>query len=195
MEINQEELEKIIKDITDVKDINIADIPCVDLYMDQVTSFFEDKLGTLRRNEENKILTKTMINNYSKDKILMPAKNKKYTKQHMILLVLIYNLKQILSINDINNLFSTYFKCNDGSVDNEAIEQLYNCFLKVKKSDEENFTDDMNTKLKEINEVSTSFNIENKETAEMFLTVLTLINSANMQKRMAEKIIDKYFSK
>ena len=73
--------------------------------MDQVTTFFNDKLGSLKRNEEDKILTKTMINNYTKGKVLMPAKNKKYTNEHMILLTLIYNLKQTISINDINTIF------------------------------------------------------------------------------------------
>lgn len=190
-------LEKILEDISQDKDINVSDIPCVDLYMDQVTSFFEDKLGYLRRDDEDKILTKTMINNYTKAKILMPAKSKKYTKQHMILLILIYHLKQILSINDIDMLL-TPFIANDENGENNNnvfIEEMYNTFLQIKKDESENFKNEMENNIDKISAETSKVNYENKDIAEVFITVLTLINSANIHKRMAEKIIDNYFSK
>ena len=50
---------------------------------------------------DEKVLTKTMINNYAKGKLFIPIKNKKYSKQHIMLINLIYQLKGALSINDI----------------------------------------------------------------------------------------------
>lgn len=58
--------------------IRLDEIPEIDLYMDQVIQLFESKLSNQKRNEDEKILTKTMINNYAKGKLLLPIKNKKY---------------------------------------------------------------------------------------------------------------------
>ena len=60
--------------------IELEEMPELDLYMDQVIQLFESKLSSLKRNDDEKILTKTMINNYAKGKLLLPIKNKKYTK-------------------------------------------------------------------------------------------------------------------
>lgn len=98
--------------------ISPEDIPSIELYMDQVTTFMEEQLRGNKRHEEDKILTKTMINNYSKNNLLPPSDKKKYSKDHIILLIYIYYLKNFLSINDIQNLLnpmtSAYFHKNSG---------------------------------------------------------------------------------
>jgi hypothetical protein len=86
--------------------INLDDFPEIDLYMDQVMQLFESKLSYTKRNPDDKILTKTMINNYAKDNLLMKIKNKKYTKNHLILIGLIYNLKGALSLTDIKTILT-----------------------------------------------------------------------------------------
>ncbi len=95
-------LRKILHDLDTVKYIRPGEIPQIDLYMDQVTTFLEERLkGATRNPEENKVLTKTMINNYAKNKLLPSPEKKKYSRDHMILLIYIYYLKGILSISDI----------------------------------------------------------------------------------------------
>ena len=84
--------------------IKPEDIPEIDLYMDQVTTFMESQLSTTKRTPEDKIMTKTMINNYTKNKLLPPPVRKKYTKDHMYLLIFIYYFKSIMSIADIQKL-------------------------------------------------------------------------------------------
>ena len=143
MEYSNESLEKLVQEIIGTKDITLMEIPCVDLYMDQVTTFFNEKLGSLKRNEEDKILTKTMINNYTKGKVLMPAKNKKYTNEHMILLMLIYNLKQTISINDINTIFDSIIDIKDPKGTSTSLENLYNNFLEIKEVENKNFVSDI----------------------------------------------------
>lgn len=81
------------------------EIPRIDLYMDQVLTFMEEHLGKSSRDPENdKILTKTMINNYVKNGVLIPPVRKKYGMDHMILLLMIYYLKSYLSIGDIRQV-------------------------------------------------------------------------------------------
>ena len=195
MDYNKESLDKLVEEIIGTKDITLMEIPCVDLYMDQVTTFFDEKLGNLKRNEEDKILTKTMINNYTKGKVLMAAKNKKYTNEHMILLMLIYNLKQTISINDINTVFDSIIDIKAQKVKNISLENLYNNFIEIKEVQNQSFVNDIEKdmefikgKIEEIGEVD-------GELIELILMILLLVNKANMQKRMAEKLIDNFLKK
>ena len=94
--------------------IRPEDIPNIDLYMDQVTTFMEEHLKKTRRYPEDKILTKTMINNYAKNDLLPPPTKKKYSREHMLVLTFIYYFKNLLSITDIQALLKPltdkYFK-------------------------------------------------------------------------------------
>ena len=75
-----EERNDLIAEITNCLDhsstVTIESIPNIDLYMDQVTTFIETALFGYKRNKEDKILTKTMINNYAKAKIFPPPQKK-----------------------------------------------------------------------------------------------------------------------
>ena len=75
------------------------DIPNIGLYMDQVTTLMDTRLASSKRYPDDKILTKTMINNYTKNKLLPPSNKKKYSREHIFLLIMIYYLKSILSIS------------------------------------------------------------------------------------------------
>lgn len=186
---------KMLSDIISGKDIKPEDIPDIELYMDQVTTFIDNKLGFLKRNDEDKLLTKTMINNYSKSKVLLPSKNKKYDKNHMILLIIIYYLKQILSISDIQALFTPLFeKIEADSEKSINLEDIYSLFLDVKNKEINSFALDITEKLSFIKEKTCNIQDNNREFSEMLLTVLVLITQAYIQKRLAENIIDEYFN-
>ena len=87
--------------------IHSTDIPGIDLYMDQVTTFLQENLRGLSRDpEDDKFLTKTMINNYVKNKVLIPPVKKKYSREHMMLLIVIYYMKSFLSIGDIRTVIT-----------------------------------------------------------------------------------------
>ncbi|GCD08606.1 DUF1836 domain-containing protein [Clostridium tagluense] len=195
MDYNKESLDKLVEEIIGTKDITLMEIPCVDLYMDQVTTFFNEKLGSLKRNDDDKILTKTMINNYTKGKVLMPAKNKKYTNEHMILLMLIYNLKQSISINDINIIFDSIIDMKAPKGTSLSLENLYNSFLDIKEVQNQNFVSDIDKDREFIKGRIKEMGKADGELIELILMVLLLINKANMQKRMAEKLIDNFLNK
>ena len=96
------ELEEIFRQFPTIR---TADIPGIDLYMDQVTTFLQENLRGLSRDPEgDKFLTKTMINNYVKNKVLIPPVKKKYSREHMMLLIMIYYMKSFLSIGDIRSI-------------------------------------------------------------------------------------------
>ena len=110
-----------------------SDIPNIDLYMDQVTTFMETKLSGYKRNNKDKILTKTMINNYAKAKLFPPPIKKKYTKNHVMLLIIIYHLKTMLSINDIGRLMLPITKILNEEPQSNVLYELYTCFVSMQK--------------------------------------------------------------
>lgn len=102
---NKDLLNSILTSLDRISHISPDDIPNIDLYMDQVTTFMDSRLrSTARYPGEDKILTKTMINNYAKNDLLPPPVRKKYSKEHVLLLIFIYYYKGILSISDIQTL-------------------------------------------------------------------------------------------
>ena len=127
-------IKEVVNNMEFVNGIQMEDIPELDLYMDQVIQLFEAKLSAVKRNENEKILTKTMINNYAKGKLLLPIKNKKYSKEHLILMVLIYNLKGALSISDIKlSLNNIIDNCTED--DSYPLRELYDCYLENSEKD------------------------------------------------------------
>ena len=169
------------------------EIPKIDLYLDQLVCLLEQYLSNYIKNDDNeKIITKTMINNYAKGKLLLPIKNKKYSKEHIILMSLIYNLKGVLSINDIKLCLDQII--NKSEEDNYPLRELYSCFLDDCSNDENNFIVDVNNKIEKIsNKVD-----ENKELdgdfEKKFLILCSLVNMSNMYRRMSEKLIDEFFA-
>ncbi|WP_350448909.1 DUF1836 domain-containing protein, partial [Streptococcus pseudopneumoniae] len=79
-------------------------MPSIDLYMDQIISLIDNKLSANKRFESDKILTKTMINNYSKEGLIKPVKGKKYTKEQILQMIIIYSMKNKLTIQEIKRI-------------------------------------------------------------------------------------------
>ena len=102
----KEFLAALQKKLVSIDYIKTEDIPNIGLYMDQVTTFMDEQLEACKRYEDDKILTKTMINNYAKNNLLPAPEKKKYSKEHVLTLLFIYYFKNLLSINDIQSLLN-----------------------------------------------------------------------------------------
>lgn len=106
MKTNEQRLDDLMNFIDSLSRINAADIPNINLYMDQVTTFMDARLASSLKAGEEKALTKTMINNYAKNNLLPPPEKKKYSRNHILLLTFIYYFKNVLSLRDIEQLLS-----------------------------------------------------------------------------------------
>lgn len=151
----------VVKRLAGMTYIRPDEIPNIELYMDQVTTFMEDHLSDSKRYSDDKILTKTMINNYAKNDLLPPPVKKKYSKDHMIMLIFIYYFKNILSISDIQSLLTPLadnFFQGEGSISLDKIyKDIYNfertqmgdiarSISRLQRSSEKQFTDVENEK-------------------------------------------------
>ena len=120
MKINRDDIvNSILEGVAELDHVPSEVIPNIDLYMDQVTTFMEKHLASSKRYKDDKILTKTMINNYAKNNLLPPPDKKKYSKEHQLILIFIYYFKNILSIRDIEKLlkpFSEKYFCTDSAL-------------------------------------------------------------------------------
>lgn len=196
MQFNEKALKQLVEELSLTQDIKITDIPDIDLYMEQLTSFMDSSLSNQKRDEQDKILTKTMINNYTKAGLVMSPVKKKYNKRHIILLILVYYLKNILSINDIKSLFEPVLNNIETPEDDLiSLEDIYSTFLEVKNIELASFDEKLIEKANMIKEKTQIIDKDGKDTAELFLIVIMLIAQANAHKKLAEKIIDEYFAK
>lgn len=183
-----EKLNAFLEKLNLENNISLEDIPEIDLYMDQVIQLFEKKFNETKRNEDDKVLTKTMINNYAKGKVFVPIKNKKYSKEHLILISLIYQLKGSLSIKDIKDLLQRLNnKVSEGDF---QLDKFYKSYLNLHAKNVESFNRDSQVRAKEVEEEL--MNIEDKDQVylEKVLLIASFVNISNFYRRAAEKLID-----
>lgn len=173
--------------------INIDDIPNIDLYMDQVTTFMDKALEKYKRYEEDKILTKTMINNYTKAKIFPAPVKKKYSRTHLMLLIMIYHLKSVLSIRDIGILFQPVLSVKSLEEQDDLIRSVYEGFTNLQLATQQY----MKSSAEGIKDTTTpAKNIIEEfqdEKIKKILLVLLLAIRANAEKQLAERVLDSYF--
>ena len=193
---SQNLLESILKSLDRIDYIRPEDIPGIDLYMDQVTTFMDDHYSSTKRYSDDKILTKTMINNYTKNNLLPPSVKKKYSREHMLLLILIYYFKNILSIKDIETVLQPlrekYFSGNNAV----QLSDIYKEVCEMEKSR----IDPMKASVKEAYEKSQSAFAdmpegEDQDELKLFAFICSLSFDVYLKKMMIEKIIDELAAK
>lgn len=187
---NMEKINEILKDLQLESNLKLDDIPNIDLYMDQVIQLFENKFAETKRNDDEKILTKTMINNYAKGKLIFPIKNKKYSKEHLILMSLIYQLKGALSINDIQMTLDGINK----RIIKEDIEldSFYKSYLNLSKKNVADFNEDINERVKDVKEEVSKMEDRNAPYLEQVLMITSLVHMSNLYRKTAEKLVDEF---
>ena len=187
-DLKLEELKKQISQWLDLGYIAPEDIPSIELYMDQVTTFMDRYLSKNKRTEEDKTLTKTMINNYTKNDLLPPPNKKRYSKEHIILLIYIYYFKNVVTINDIQvvlqPLIDNYYDNKDAK---HSLEEVYTTLYELEKLQYEN-TEDSITKTLEL--IEQGFDGKDDEYLKK-LTFLALLGyDIYLKKKFMESIID-----
>lgn len=172
--------------------INLDAFPEIDLYMDQVMQLFENKLNYTKRNADDKVLTKTMINNYAKDNLIMKIKNKKYTKNHLILIGLIYNLKGSLSLTDIKTILTPII--NSFEKEQEyPLHDLYQSFLDIYDLNLDDIKNSSNKIYENISKMVSDKNETLGDYEEKLLLIFAYTSMSNLYRRMSERLIDECF--
>ena len=185
-------LKSILEHISDLDYIKTADIPNIELYMDQVTTFMDSQMASSKRYPDDKVLTKTMINNYAKNHLLPSPNKKKYSKEHVLMLIFIYYFKSFLSISDIQALLTPladrYFQKEDGL----NVEDLYNEVFGMEKEQVEYLKKDLMEKYQTASQSFAKAEEKDREFLTMFSFICLLSFDVYMKKQLIESIIDSF---
>ena len=183
-------LNSILESISRIDYIHPGDIPNIDLYMDQVTTFMDAQLKSTKRYKDHKILTKTMINNYAKNNLLPPPVKKKYTKEHVLVLIFIYYFKNILSIKDIETLMKPLTSKYFDSASELDMTQLYEEVCAMEKAQIEPLKEELKTAYKRAEDSFEDIDVEDKDYLKLFSFICSLSFDVYVKKLLIEKIID-----
>lgn len=192
MTINTEDLlNSILESLDRIEYIRAEDIPDIDLYMDQVTTFMESHLKHSTRNpQEDKILTKTMINNYAKNRLIPAPEKKKYSKEHMLLLIYIYYYKGILSISDIQSLLEPLTDRYFHTKEPLNMQSIYETVFSLEKSQVEKMKEDVIKSYQIASDTFQDAPEEEQQFLHIFSFICLLSFDVYVKKQVIEKLID-----
>jgi hypothetical protein len=171
------------------------DIPNIGLYMDQVTTFMDEQLEACKRYEDDKIMTKAMINNYAKNNLLPSPEKKKYSKEHMLTLLFIYYFKNILSINDIYSIIHPLTENYFGNKDGFDMEDVYKEVFQLEKDESEKLLKDLGKKYTISQETFNDFPEEDRNFLHKFTFICLLSFDVYIKKMVIEGVIDDIIGK
>ena len=188
--MNKETLETLVEKESQKSSITSKDIPDLDLYMDQIMTLFETHLANHKKNEDDKLLTKTMINNYAKNDLLPPPLKKKYSKEHLLVLVFIYYFKSILSITDIQALLKPITDTYFSSSENLSLEDIYNEVFRLEKSQVDILKEDITNRYRLSRETFQDAPEKDQEFLKTFSFICLLSFDVYVKKQLIESLID-----
>ena len=189
-------LKSIFESLDHVDYIRPEEIPNIDLYMDQVTTFMDEHLSSTKRYGEDKILTIAMINNYSKNNLLPPSVKKKYSKEHVLLLILIYYFKNILSIKDIETILAPLREKYFSGGQSLSLSEVYREVCEIEKSRIEPMKASVQEAYEKSGQAFQSMpEGEGRDELRLFAFLCSLSFDVYLKKMMIEKLIDELASK
>lgn len=193
---SEESIIDILKKLNEIDYIDPDEIPNIDLYMDQVTTFMDEHLAACRRTDDDKILTKTMINNYTKNDFLPPPVKKKYSKEHMYLLIFLYYFKNVLSINDIQKIFKPFTEMfYNNKSEHVSMEEIYRAIFRMERIQTDNLTKDILRRYKASQNLFPEVTDEAEaDFLSRFAVICLLSFDAYMKKQIVERLIDETLS-
>ncbi len=188
-------LSSILQDLSRIDYVKPEDIPNIDLYMDQITTFMDAQLETSKRHTEDKILTKTMINNYTKNNLLPPPEKKKYSKEHVLTLIFIYYFKTIFSINDIQGILNPITDKYFGKNADYNLEDIYREVFGLEYQETKHIMHDLAKKFQTAMQTFPDAGAEDADLLRTFSFICMLSYDVYVKKTLIEKLIDHQASK
>lgn len=188
MKTNEELLKSLLEYLDSLTTITPEEIPEIDLYMDQVTTFMDTHLASTKRIREEKILTKTMINNYAKNNLLPPPEKKKYSKNHILMLILIYYFKNILTFNDIEQIFAKLGKNHFDPGSKPEMTELYTVIQGLEDDLRETLKSDLSNKFEAASVTFNEAKDDEQEYLRLFAFICELAFDVYVKKQMLEML-------
>lgn len=168
--MNENELKALLAEAVRDADLHPYEIPSIDLYLDQITSLADEKRREGSPRFADRALTKTMINNYSKDGLLSPIKGKKYSKEQILQMLMVYEMKNTLSIGEIKRVLQNVYALPEYNA--AVLERIYTRYLALKENERAATAEGVAKFATEAD-----LNLENEEDFLVFLLSLSAMSS------------------
>ena len=179
--MNQEAMKSLVAEAVRDADLRAEEIPSIDLYLDQITSLMADKLTEGSERFSDRVLTKTMINNYSKDGLISPVNGKKYNKEQILQMLLVYSMKNTLSIGEIKRVLQNVYAAPDYS--EEMLEKVWRRFLSIKDLERAEAFDN-------VNDFVTRLELDPDNDADFFTLLLSLSAWSSYLKTIVQALLE-----
>ncbi len=188
---NEALLQSIMESFDRIAYIDSNELPQIDLYMDQVTTFIDNRMKqTTRHPETDKILTKTMINNYAKNNLIPPPVKKKYSKEHMLFLIFIYYFKSVMSITDIQQILGPLADRYFSGKGNLSLKEIYDEIFSLRDEEVEVLKKDVEASFTTSRKLFEDVEDEDKEFLQHFAFICMLCVDVYTKKLLIEKLVD-----
>lgn len=194
MKTNEERIQNLLSYLNGLTYIKPEEIPNIQLYMDQVTTFMEEHLKYTKRYPEDKVLTKTMINNYAKNNLLPAPVKKKYSKDHVLMLIFIYYYKNVLSFHDIQQIFQpitmNHFSANSEDPSGQSLEMIYREVFSLEKEQMAQLKENVLAQMERAEGTFQDYEGEDREYLRLFAFICQLSFDVYIKKQMIETLAD-----
>ena len=190
----EELMKQVIGEYEEKGIVDANSFPEMELYMDQAALLLNKRLALYEDNGEEPLITKTMISNYSKHKMMPRPVGKKYTKDHLIMLTLIFYLKGGFQMQEIKALMKPFILNYESEFDEKFdFTMIYESITTIVKKNTSTLSDDVQRDIKDIKKLLSNKEFEDDDTTELFMLVSVLIMQADAQKFLAHKLLEEYF--
>lgn len=187
---NEERLQDLMAYVDRLTHIDPGDIPDINLYMDQVTTFMNERLAGTRHSQDEVVVTKTMINNYAKNRLLPAPVKKKYSRNHILMLILIYYYKNVVSFSEIEELFSPLSEKHFSAGSRPELSEIYREIFSLEEEKREQLKQDVTAKFKDASRVFSDAPEEDREFLRLFAFVSELAFDVFIKKEMIQLLAD-----
>ena len=176
--------------------IGADSFPDMEIYMDQAETYLNMELGIYKKSEKDKVITKTMIGNYVKHNMLPRPVNKKYSRDHLILLTLIFYLKGTFQMEEIEKIVKPLIDNYNSEFDDKIdLAELYKGILEVQESERENLAANISSSIESIKYHLKETELSDDDMLELFMLIVDLSMKADAQKFLAHKLLQEYILK
>lgn len=169
------------------------EMPEVELYMDQVVSLLNKELAVYKEKEQD-VFTKSMVSNYVKHKVLPKPENKKYNKEHMVILNMIFQLKSIFQMDEMKILFKSFVENHESILEEQYdMEGLYDSLLRSRDKEILQMTNHIHEDIEYVKAVMEEMGTSDDDAHEIMGVILILAIQSNAYRLMARKLLNEYF--
>ena len=179
--MTEKEIAKHLECAVGDADLSDTEIPSIDLYLDQILCIFAEKNAQSTKRYRERALTKTMINNYSKSGLISPINGKKYSRAQIVEMLLVYTLKNSLSMDEIKRLLTGVRE--DCDFTGEDLTAAYHRFLSVKNANRSRATEAVHGLLK-------NDQLDAEDDKDFFLLILDILSLSSYLKTMAQELLE-----